>query len=129
MCRNSCTECKRKIFSDSVSIVTIDGVDTLVVNVPAQTFNNCQRGCIVLIQSIPTAATISTPVAISIGGDTTTVYPMADCNCNQITACALRTRVRYPFKIVTNSLGGTFKILKNLSCSPNNAVSSIPVTT
>lgn len=125
MCKNSCNECKRKVFSDSISLVTIDGVDTLVVDVPAQTFNNCQRGCIVLIQNIPTTATIATPVAISIGGDTTTVYPVLNNCCNQITACALRTRRRYPFKVSTTSTGGIFKILRNLSCSPNNNLSSI----
>ena len=125
MCRNSCNECKRKVFSDSISLVTIDGVDTLVVDVPAQTFNNCQRGCIVLIQNIPTTATIATPVAISLGGDTTTVYPVLNNCCNQITACALRTRRRYPFVVSTTSTGGVFKILRNLSCSPNNNLNSI----
>ena len=125
MCRNSCNECKRKVFSDSVSIVTIDGVDTLVVDVPAQTFSNCQRGCIVLIQNIPTTATISTPVSVSIGGDTTTVYPVLNSCCNQITACAIRTRRRYPFKVSTTSIGGVFKILGNLSCSPNNNLNTI----
>ena len=129
MCKNSCNECTRKVFSDSISIVTIDGTDTLVIDVPSQTFNNCQRGCIVLIQNIPVAATINTPVAISIGGDTTTVYPLVTCACNQITACALRTRRRYPFKISTTPTGGVFKILRNLSCSPNNNLGSIPVTT
>lgn len=125
MCKNSCTECQRKVFSDSVSIVTIDDVDTLVIDVPSQTFNNCQCGCIVLIQNIPDTTTIATPVAISIGGDTTTVYPVLNKCCNQITACALRTRRRYPFVVSTTSTGGVFKILRNLSCSPNNNLSSI----
>jgi hypothetical protein len=129
MCKNSCNECTRKVFSDSISIVTIDGTDTLVIDVPSQTFNNCQRGCIVLIQNIPATATINMPVAISIGGDTTTVYPLVTCSCNQITACALRTRKRYPFKVMTTPTGGVFKILRNLSCSPNNNLGSIPVTT
>ena len=129
MCRNSCNECKRKVYSDSVTVVTVDGVDTLVVDVPNQTFSNCQRGCIVVIQNIPATATINMPVAISIGGVTTTVYPVTDCNCNQVTACSLRTRRRYPFQVRTNSTGGVFRILKNLSCSPSNAINSIPTTT
>lgn len=129
MCKNSCNECRRKVYSDAITVLTIGGVDTLVVDVPAQTFNNCQRGCIVLIQNIPATATINMPVAVSIGGVTTTVYPVVGCNCNQITACALRTRRRYPFKVLTTATGGVFKILKNLSCSPNNAVNAIPVPT
>lgn len=126
MCKNSCNECTRKVYSDAITVVTIDGVDTLVIDVPAQTFNNCQRGCIVLIQNIPATATINMPVAISIGGDTTTVYPVVRCNCGQITACSLRVRRRYPFKVSTTATGGVFKILKNLSCSPNNTLTAIP---
>lgn len=129
MCRNSCNECENKVFSSSVTVVTVDGVDTLVIDVENQSFRNCQRGCIVLIQNIPATATINMPVAISIDGDTTTVYPVVTCNCNQITACALRTRRRYPFKVSTTPTGGVFKILRNLSCSPNNNLNSIPAPT
>ena len=129
MCYNSCNECPRKVYSSSVTIVTVDGVDTLVIDVPQQTFRNCQRGCLVITQTIPTTATIATPVAISIGGVTTTVYPVVDCNCVQVTVCALRTRRRYPFKVSTSITGGTFKILKNLSCAPDNTLSVIPVET
>lgn len=127
MCNCSCNECPRKIFSSGVSIVTIDGTDTLVIDVPQQSFTNCQKGCLVIIQSIPLTATISTPVAISIGGVTTTVYPVVSCDCSQVTACALRTRRRYPFVVSTNVDGGVFKILRNLSCSPNINLATIPV--
>lgn len=127
MCNCSCNECPRKIFSSGVSIVTVDGTDTLVIDVPQQSFTNCQKGCLVIIQSIPLTATISTPVAISIGGVTTTVYPVVSCDCSQVTACALRTRRRYPFVVSTNVDGGVFKILRNLSCSPNINLATIPV--
>lgn len=126
MCKNSCNECPRKVYSSSVSIVTVDTVDTLVIDVPLQSFRNCQRGCLVLTQNIPAGATISMPVAVSIGGVTTTVYPVVSCNCNQVTACALRTRRRYPFKIATTPTGAVFKVLKNLSCAPNNNLLTIP---
>ena len=129
MCKNSCNECERKIFSTAITVVTVDGTDNLVIDVPNQTFKNCQRGCIVLIQNIPATATIGMPVAISIGGDTTVVYPLVRNDCSQVTACALRTRVRYPFKVATNATGGVFKILKNLSCSPNNSLLTIPSST
>jgi hypothetical protein len=127
MCKNSCNECVNKVFSSSITVITVDGVDTLVIDVENQSFRNCQRGCIVLIQNIPDTATINMPVAISINGDTTTVYPVVTCNCSQVTACALRTRRRYPFKVSTTPTGGVFKILKNLSCRPNNNLESIPV--
>lgn len=129
MCYNSCNECPRKIYSASVTVVAVNGVDTLVIDIPAQTFRNCEKGCLVITQTIPTTATIAMPVAISIGGDTTTVYPVLDCCCNVVTACMLRPRKRYPFKVATNATSGTFKILKNLSCAPSNNLATIPVAT
>ena len=80
-------------------------------------------------QSIPSTATINMPVAVSIGGDTATVYPLTNRCCAQITACAIRTRTRYPVCVSTSATGGTFKVLSGLSCAPNNALASLPVTT
>lgn len=124
---NSCNECPHKIFSSSVTVVAVEGVNTLVIDVPQQSFKNCQRGCLVIIQNIPTTATIGMPVAVSIGGVTTTVYPVMTCDCSQVTACMLRTRRRYPFRVSTNVTGGVFRILKNLSCAPDNSLATIPV--
>lgn len=126
MCKQSCNECPNKVFSTGVSVTAVAGVDTLVINIPNQSFRNCQKGCLVITQSIPDTATINMPVAITIGAATVT-YPVVKCDCAQVTACAIRTRRRYPFKVSTNATGGVFKILRNLSCSPNNALSSIPV--
>lgn len=126
MCNNSCNECPRKIYSDSVTVVTVDTVATLVIDVPAQSFNNNQRGCIVITQTIPDTATINMPVAISIGGVTTMVYPVVNCNCAPVTACQLRTRRRYPFAVRVSGTSGTFKILRNLSCAPCNNDGVIP---
>ena len=128
MCQNSCNECPKKIFSTAVAVNTINSVDTLIISIPQQTFRNCERGCLVIVQSIPTAATINMPVAIAIGDDTTTVYPLVDGNCDTVTPCMLRTRRRYPFKIATNITGGTFKILRNLSCGPGGNLTTIPQT-
>lgn len=126
MCNNSCNECPRKIYSDSVTVATVGTVPTLVIDVPAQSFNNNQRGCIVITQTIPDTATINMPVAISIGGVTTTVYPVVNCNCAPVTACQLRTRRRYPFAVRVSGTAGTFKILRNLSCAPCNNDGVIP---
>lgn len=127
MCSISCNECCRKIFSESVTLVTIDGVDTLVIGIPEQTFANRQRGCIVLVQNIPANTPITAPVAIQIGNDTTTYYPVVNRCGVDITATQLRTRRRYPFIVATNAIGGTFRIIKNLSCTPNTNLLTIPV--
>lgn len=127
MCYNSCNECPRKVYSVGITVETIDDVDTLVIDIPLQSFRNCQKGCLVLTQNLPAEATIVMPVAISIGGVITTVYPVVSCDCSQVTACALRPRRRYPFRVSTTPTGAVFKILKNLSCAPNNDLLTIPV--
>jgi hypothetical protein len=122
MCKTNCKLCKNLIISDSVTIV--DG--TLVIDIPSTTFRDCERLCLIIAQTIPAATTIATPVAISIGGDTTTTYPVVGCDCAQITACALRTRTKYPLKVNTTATSAVFKVLSGLSCSPNNTLASIP---
>lgn len=123
----ACKLCDKIIISTSVTVVTIDGTDTLVIDIPAATYANYHRYNIVIAQTIPTTATIGMPVAISIGGDTTTVYPLTTCDCAQVTACAIRTRTKYPVMVITNSTSGVFRVLANLSCAPNNNLASLPV--
>ena len=82
-----------------------------------------------MAQTIPTTATITMPVAISIGGDTTTVYPIVACDCTQITACAIRTRTKYALRINTTATSAVFKSLNKLNCYPETTLPAIPVTT
>lgn len=124
MCNTSCNECCNKVFSSTIAIETVNGTNTLVVTIPAQTFENGQRGCIVLVQNIPTTATIEMPVAIAIG-DGVEYYPVVDCNSIPVVVPMLRTRRRYPFKVVTSPTTGTFKILRNLSCAAVNNLETI----
>lgn len=119
--------CCNLVISDSVSVITVDGVDTLVIDIPLRTYKNCGRYEIVVAQTIPATATINMPVAISIGGVTTTVYPLVRCDCSQVTACAIRTRTKYPVVVSTDATSGVFKVLRGLMCSPNNRLASLPV--
>ena len=119
--------CNNLVISDSVTVVTVDGTDTLVIDVPATTFADGCRYEIVVAQTIPETATINMPVAISIGGDTTTVYPLVRCDCAQITACAIRTRTKYPVLVATNAIGGVFKVLRRLPCYPDNRLRTLPI--
>ena len=128
MCNKSCDECFRKVYSTGVSVVAIGGVDTLVIDIPAQSFfRNGDKGCLIITQNLPDTATLYMPVVISIGGVTTTVYEVLSCNCAPVTAPMLRTRRRYPFRVSANATTGVFKILKNLSCAANNGIATIPV--
>lgn len=128
-CQNVCRLCDKLIISNSVTVITIDGTDTLVIDIPSRAYLNCEKYCIVVAQPIPTTATITMPVAISIGGVTTTVYPLTLCNCVQVNACAIRTRTKYSTRVYTSATGGTFRLLGNVNCYPQNNLESLPIPT
>lgn len=124
---NKCRLCPNLVISDSVTVVTVDGVDTLVIDIPAGgCYCDNKKVCLVVAQTIPTTATINQPVAISIGGDTTTVYPILNCDCTQVTACAIRTRTKYALCINTTVDSAVFRSLKPLACYPATTLAAIP---
>ena len=125
-CKPSCQLCKNLVISQSITLVTVDGTDTLVVDLPTRAYNNNCKICVILSQTIPNVP-INTPVAFSIGGNTETVYPFVRCDCSQITVCAIRTRTRYSTIVSTNAIGGVFKSLGGLKCCPSNNLLSLPV--
>ena len=122
--------CPRWIPSTSISVVTIDGTDTLVIDIPEGTYSNNETYCIFTLQTIPAEATVNMPVAISIGGVTTTVYPLI-CNrtCIQATASQVNTRSRYCTKVQTNTTSGVFKAHSGLRTVCPDIIPSLPVST
>lgn len=129
-CSNNCNKlCSKFIPSVSISVVTVDGTDTLVIDVPAGTYSNGCQYCIFTLQAIPAAATVNMPVAISIGGDTTTVYPLV-CykTCLQAIASQVRTRSRYCTIVQTNTVSGVFKAYSGLSVNCPDTLASLPVS-
>lgn len=126
-CNKNCKICPRIVISTAVTVITVDGVDTLVIDLPATGayLNRCKY-CIVIAQAIPAAATINMPVAFSIGGDTTVVYPFINCNCVQVTACGVQTRTRYPVVVLTDATSGVFRSLRHLCCYPVNNLAALP---
>lgn len=119
-CKNVCRLCDRLIISEAVTFA--DGV--LTINLPAGSYNNCEKYCIVVAQAIPDAATINAPVVITIG-DGTVEYPLTGCNCAQLTAAAIRTRTRYATRVATTATGGAFRLLGRACCAPNNSLTAI----
>jgi hypothetical protein len=130
-CINSkCELCHNLVISTSVTVVAVGGVDTLVIDIPAGgCYCNGKKICLVIAQTIPETATINQPVALSIGGDTTVVYPILDKCCRQTTACQFRTRKKYPLRIQTNATSAVFKSLGGLSCCPTYQLDAIPAPT
>ena len=119
-CKTSCQLCKRLVISQAVTFA--DGV--LTINIPAGTYNNGEKYCIVIAQTIPQTATITAPVVITIGAGTEQ-YPLTDCKCAQVTACALRTRRRYSTVVSTSATGGTFRLIGKASCCPDYSLPGI----
>ena len=116
--------CERLVISTSVTFA--DG--NLVINLPAGNYLNGEKYCIVVAQNLPDTTTISAPVVITIGDDTTTTYPLMNCNCSTVYACSINRRTRYSVCVHTDIASGVFKLLGKLPCSQcsNNAI-SLPV--
>ena len=108
MCNSNyiCHLCPRLILSADVTFAA----GTLTINLPAGSYNNGQKYCIVLAQAIPTATTITAPVVVTIG-DGTETYPLTNRYGAQVTANLLRTRTKYATCVSTTSTGGTFRLL------------------
>ena len=122
-CKNICRLCDRFIISEAVTFAD----STLTINIPAGSYANGCKYCIVIGQTIPAATTITAPVVITVG-DGTEEYPLTNQCCAQVTACALRTRTRYSVVVSTSATGGTFKLLGKPCCSPNNALAALDGT-
>lgn len=120
---SNCLLCRRFVGSASVTVVGT----SLVVNIPAATYNNCTRICLGILQELPDAATINMPVVITIGTDTTQ-YPLVRCDGNPVTASDIMFRGLYKLKVQTNSTSAVFRVLNGLCCSPSNNLVSIPVS-
>ena len=119
-CKNICNLCPNLVISQSVNFT--DG--NLVIVVPSGTYENGRKICIVIAQSIPEATTITAPVMIQIGTGTT-LYPLENRCCAQVTACGIRTRTKYATRVATSATGGVFKMLGNPACSPSNNLKAI----
>lgn len=122
-CNTVCRLCPRLVLSQAVTFA--DG--TLTINLPAGSYNNGQKYCIVVAQAIPDTTTITAPVVITIG-DGTEEYPLTNRCCAQLTAASLRTRTRYATVVSTSATGGTFKMLGKGSCAPSNNLTAIDGT-
>lgn len=120
-CRNVCRLCDNLVLSTAVTFTAGTG---LVITIPDGSYNNGDKYCIVVAQTIPANTTITAPVFIQIGTGTE-LYPLDKCDCSQITACGIRTRTKYSTRVSTTPTGGVFKLLGKACCTPNNNLSAI----
>lgn len=123
-CTNTCRICDRLVISTAVAFTAGTG---LVITIPAGSYNDCEKYCIVVAQAIPDTTTITAPVFIQIG-DGEVLYPLNKCDCSQLTACGIRTRTKYATRVSTTPTGGAFKLLGKTSCAPSNNLTAIDGT-
>ncbi|MGN0345924.1 MAG: hypothetical protein ACI4DU_01430 [Lachnospiraceae bacterium] len=119
-CKNVCRLCDKLIISTAVAFTG----GNLVITIPAGSYNNNCKYCIVVAQAIPAATTINAPVVIQIGTGTQ-LYPLTKSNCRTVTACGIRTRTKYSVCVETTPTSAVFKMLGNPCCQPNNNLRSI----
>jgi hypothetical protein len=124
ICNTSCKICQNLVPTTSATVVTVAGVDTLVYNISSATIgslSNCRRICLVVTQPVPATTPVGTPVAISVDGVTTTVFPLVQCNGIQVVASQVSTRCRYKTRVVTNGTTGSF-VLDTVLCNPTGPI-------
>lgn len=116
--------CEHLVISQDVTFA--DG--QLVINIPAGSYKNREKYCIVVGQAIPETATINAPVVITIGEGTTT-YPLVNCDCTNVVACQINTRTRYSMRVYTNIQSGVFKLLGRAYCTQccHQGIDSLPI--
>lgn len=122
-CKNICRLCDKLILSVEVTYTA----PNLVINIPAGSYNNNEKYCIVIAQTIPDTATVNAPVVVTIG-DGAELYPLLTCDCRPVTAASLRNRTKYSTRVVTSPTGGNFKLLGQLCNMPNNDLRAIDGT-
>ncbi len=122
-CKPVCKLCDRLVLSQNVTFAG----GNLVINLPAGSYQNGGKYCIVIAQAIPAATTINAPVVVTIGTGTEQ-YPLTNRCCAQVTACGIRTRTRYSTVVSTNATSGSFKLLGNTCPCPSNQLAAIDGT-
>ena len=120
-CKTVCKVCDKLTISQSVTFTAGTG---LIINLPAGSYANGEKVCIVVAQAIPAETTITAPVYVTIGAGTV-LYPLTTRSCAQVTACGIRTRTRYSVVVSTSATGGAFKMLGCPACSPDNRLPAI----
>lgn len=127
-CKPICRLCDKIRISTAVNVVG----GNVVINLPAGSYNNNEKYCIIISQNIPTTATIGANVLFTIG-EGTVQYPLVTCNCRPVNVCGIRTRTRYSVVVETTATGATFRMLGKPCCAPSNQLASVngtaPTTT
>ncbi len=123
-CKHICSVCPNLVISTAVTFA--DG--TLTVNIPAGSYSNGQKVCLVIAQAIPETATVDAPVVVTIGTGTVE-YPLQRSNGLQLTSREIRTRTKYVTCVATNATTGAFRLVGKLcNCLRGTSLTAIDGT-
>lgn len=111
----SCKLCDRLIISTGV---TWTGT-ALSIALPAGSYRDGERFCIVVAQAIPATATIDAPVVFTIGANTEE-FSLVGCNCRPVTACRIHARTKYMVRVETTPTTAVFRLQRHVGCGSNN---------
>lgn len=123
-CKNVCRLCPNLVISEAVTFTAGTG---LIINIPAGSYTDRCKYCLIVAQTIPDATTINSLVYITIG-DGTVLYPLNQCDGAQVTANQLRTRTKYCTRVSTTATGGYFNLLGKICGQLNNGLTAIDGT-
>lgn len=98
--------CPRLIFSDAVTFTA----PNLIIDLPAGSYMDNSKYCVVVTDAIPATTTRGAPVFFTIGGGTE-LYPFVGCDGVQLTERNIDTRTRYSVCVNTSATGGVFRLL------------------
>ena len=119
-CKSVCRVCKKLVISQAINFTD----NTLIVDLPAGSYQDGCKYCIIFAQTIPQTTTIGSNVVFTIGSGTVQ-YPLVNRCCRPVTACGIRTRTKYSVVVETTASGATFKMLGNPACNPSNNLTAI----
>ncbi len=124
-CINNCRLCDNLIISTAVTFA--GGV--LTVDLPAGNYQDGHKYCIVIAQTIPDDATISSPVVFTIGGVADPTYPFINEDGTAILASQVRTRRLYATRVNTSIGTGVFRYIGDRLPRPvTEGAESLPIT-
>lgn len=124
-CANYKSLCKNLVVSQALTFAD----NTLTINLPVGSYNDNQKYCIVVAQNIPDTTTITAPVVITIGDDTTT-YSLVNNDGTPVYACSINKRTRYSTIVCTSIDTGIFRLTTKLPCSRcSERLTSLPAPT
>lgn len=123
-CPTSRCLCENLIISQNVTYSN----GQLIINIPAGSYENDEKYCIVVGQAIPSATTIVSQVVITIGTGTT-AYPLVNSDCTNVIASQIHSRTRYSVRVHTNIQSGVFKLIGpiNNCCQCTSAAAALPI--